>query len=127
MTTMSTLLDELIETRGVKGAYEVDTDGFLLSCIDTGNQDRDAVAAGSAVTLISSERLGEVLGMGDLKWLLLEFSEGKMIMARAGNKIWVVTANNHVLLGDIIMKLRARSEKVAAALHMEPQPQGDKP
>ena len=127
MTAMSTLLDELIETRGVKGAYEVDTDGFLLSCIDTGNQDCDAIAAGSAVTLISSERLGEVLGMGNLKWLLLEFSEGKMIMARAGNKIWVVTANNHVLLGDVIMKLRAQSEKVTTALHKEPQPQGDKP
>ena len=109
MPATPNLLDELIETRGVKGAYEVDTDGFLLSCIDTGNQDRDAVAAGSAVALISSERLGEVLGMGGLRWLLLEFSEGKMIMARSGSKIWVVAANNHVLLGDIIMKLRARS------------------
>jgi predicted regulator of Ras-like GTPase activity (Roadblock/LC7/MglB family) len=115
MNATSTMLDELIETRGVKGAYEVDTDGFLLSCIDTGTQDRDAIAAVSAVTLISSDRLGEVLGMGGLSWLLLEFSEGKMIMARSGTKIWVVAANNHVLLGDVIMKLRSRSEKTTAA------------
>lgn len=101
-------LDTLIETRGVKGAYEVDTDGFLLGSIDIGAQDKDAVAAVSAVTMITSERIGEVLGLGDLSWILLEFSEGKMVMARQGAKIYVVVANNHALLGDLIMKLRNR-------------------
>ena len=120
MNAMSSLIDQLVEIRGVKGAYEVDTDGFLLSCIDIGNLDRDAIAAGSAVTLISSERLGEVLEMGGLTWLLLEFSEGKMIMARSGTKIWVVAANNHVLLGDVIMKLRACSEQKTGTPDKEP-------
>jgi predicted regulator of Ras-like GTPase activity (Roadblock/LC7/MglB family) len=107
MTSGPTItLDELIEIRGVKGAYEVDADGFLLGSIDTGAQDRDAVAAVAAVTAISSERIGEVLGLGGLVWVLLEFSAGKMLMARQGTKIWVVVANNHVLLGDVIMKLR---------------------
>jgi predicted regulator of Ras-like GTPase activity (Roadblock/LC7/MglB family) len=101
-------LDNLIETRGVKGAYEVDTDGFLLGSIDIGAQDKEAVAAVSAVTMITSERVGEVLGLGGLNWILLEFSEGKMIMARQGAKIYVVLANNHVLLGEVIMKLRNR-------------------
>jgi predicted regulator of Ras-like GTPase activity (Roadblock/LC7/MglB family) len=104
--TTSTVLDALIETRGVKGAYEVDTDGFLLGSIDIGGQDKDAIAAVSAVTMITSERMGEVLGLGDVQWVLLEFTEGKMIMARRGNKIVVVAANNHVLLGDVIMKLK---------------------
>lgn len=103
-------LDDLIEIRGVKGAYEVDADGFLLGSIDTGTQDKDAVAAVAAVTVISSERIGEVLGLGGLVWILLEFSAGKMMMARQGSKIWVVVANNHVLLGDVIMKLRSNEQ-----------------
>lgn len=105
-------LDELIEIRGVKGAYEVDADGFLLGSIDTGAQDKDAVAAVAAVTTISSERIGEVLGLGELTWILLEFSSGKMMMARQGTRIWVVVANNHVLLGDVIMKLRSNETGV---------------
>jgi predicted regulator of Ras-like GTPase activity (Roadblock/LC7/MglB family) len=110
MTTgKSPLLDALIETRGVKGAYEVDTDGFLLGSIDIGGQDRDAVAAVAAVTMISSERLGEVLNLGDLAWIMLEFSGGKMIMARKDGKIWVVATNNHCPIGDVIMKIRERT------------------
>jgi predicted regulator of Ras-like GTPase activity (Roadblock/LC7/MglB family) len=112
MTNPTNLLDALIETRGVTGAYEVDTDGFLLGSIDVGGRDRDAVAAVSAVAMIASERLGEILGQGDLDWMLLEFSGGKMIMARRGNKITVVAANNHCPLGDILMKLRDRSKTV---------------
>jgi predicted regulator of Ras-like GTPase activity (Roadblock/LC7/MglB family) len=103
-------IDDLIEIRGVKGAYEVDADGFLLGSIDVGAQDRDAVAAVSAVTTISSERIGEVLGLGNLTWILLEFSSGKMLMARRGTKILVVVANNRVMLGDVIMKLRDRDK-----------------
>lgn len=111
MTSGRTItIDDLIEIRGVKGAYEVDADGFLLGSIDIGSQDKDAVAAVSAVTTISSERIGEVLGMGGLVWILLEFSEGKMLMARQGKKILVVVANNHVMLGDVIMKLRGRGK-----------------
>jgi predicted regulator of Ras-like GTPase activity (Roadblock/LC7/MglB family) len=106
MATGPSLLDALIEIRGVKGAYEVDTDGFLLGSIDVGGQDRDAVAAVAAVTMISSERLGDVLKLGGLTWIMLEFGEGKMIMARKEGKIVVVAANNHCPIGDVIMKVR---------------------
>ena len=98
-------LDSLIETRGVIGVYEVDTDGFLLGAIDSGKKDKDAIAAVSAVTHISSERIGDVLRLGNLAWILLEFTQGKLIISRHGGKIWAIVASNHVLLGEVLAKL----------------------
>jgi predicted regulator of Ras-like GTPase activity (Roadblock/LC7/MglB family) len=100
-------LDNLVETRGVKGAYEVSSDGFLLDSLDSGFESPEAVAAVSAVAAITSERIGAGLELGGLKWILLEFKSGKVIIAKDTNKFWVVVGNEHLIFGDILLKLGA--------------------
>jgi len=109
MIEKQTSISELIEIKGVTGVYEVDADGFLLDSLDIGIEDKEAVAAVSAITTITSEKIGKVLGLGKLAWILLEFNSGKMIIARQEEKILVIITNNHVLLGDVIIKLKNES------------------
>ena len=98
--------DTLVETRGVLGVFEVGEDGFLLSSLDAGGRDPEGVAAAAAITALSAERIGTGLDMGALSWILLEFAEGKMIIARRDERIWVVVATRHVVVGEILMKLK---------------------
>ena len=100
-------LEILVETRGVEGAYEVGTDGFLLDTLDSGFSDPEAVAAVSAIAAITSERIGSGLGLGGLRSVLLEFKGGKVIIAKQRNKIYVVVGNRHTVFGDVLMKLQA--------------------
>lgn len=101
------IVEILVETRGVTGAYEVSTDGFLLDSLASGYSDPEAVAAVSAVSAISSQNIGSGLGFGNLKWILLEFQKGKVLVAQQNNKIIVVVGNRHMIFGDILMKLNA--------------------
>jgi predicted regulator of Ras-like GTPase activity (Roadblock/LC7/MglB family) len=101
-------LDILVETRGVIGAYEVSSDGFLMASLDSGFSSPEAVAAVSAVTALTSERIGSGLELGGLKWILLEFKNGKVIIAKDTNKFWVVVGNEHLIFGDILLKLNTR-------------------
>ena len=98
------ILESLLETRGVYGAYEVGTDGFLLESLDSGLSDPEAVAAVSAVATITSHGIGNGLNLGELKWILLEFRKGKVVIARLNNKIIVVVGNPHMIFGEILMK-----------------------
>ncbi len=104
-------LDLLMETPGVQGVYEVGIDGFLLDSLDIGNADPEAVAAISAVSAVTSARIGPMMNLGELKWILLEYTQGKMIIAQCGNKIFVVVTDNHVLLGDIFLKFQHTQEQ----------------
>jgi predicted regulator of Ras-like GTPase activity (Roadblock/LC7/MglB family) len=98
-------LEPLVEIRGVEGAYEVGADGFLLDSLDAGTSDPEAVAAVSAVSAITSEGIGKGLHLGRLRWILLEFKEGKIIISKRGQKIIVVIGNRHMIFGEVLLKL----------------------
>jgi predicted regulator of Ras-like GTPase activity (Roadblock/LC7/MglB family) len=98
-------LETLVEIRGVEGAYEVGADGFLLDSLYSGVSDPEAVAAVSAIAAISSEGIGKELVLGKLRWILLEFKNGKVIIAKRNQKIVAIFGNSHMLSGEVIMKL----------------------
>jgi predicted regulator of Ras-like GTPase activity (Roadblock/LC7/MglB family) len=100
-------LELLVEIRGVEGAYEVGADGFLLDSLNAGTSDPEAVAAVSAVSAIASEGIGKGLGLGKLRWILLEFKEGKIIISKQGQKIIAVIGNSHMIFGEVLLKLSA--------------------
>jgi predicted regulator of Ras-like GTPase activity (Roadblock/LC7/MglB family) len=104
-------LEILAETRGVEGAYEAGSDGFLLGSLDSGSSDPEAVAATSAIAANTSERIGIGLGLGNLKCILLEFRNGKVIIAKEEHEICVVVGNKHVVFGDILLKLQRLKKK----------------
>lgn len=103
----SAILTSLIESRGVCGAYEIDSDGFLLDAVDAGRKDPEAIAAEAAILQASSERIGKMLDLGNLSWSVLEYKKGKLILLRNDSKIWVIVTSPKVMLGEIIMKLSA--------------------
>lgn len=103
----SIALETLVETRGVIGAYEVGSDGFLLDFIDSGRCDPEAIAAVSAVAAIASERIGNGLGYGGIKCGILEFKNGTVIIAQRSTMIWVVVGNKRLVIGDVLIKLQA--------------------
>jgi predicted regulator of Ras-like GTPase activity (Roadblock/LC7/MglB family) len=103
----STALEALVETRGVHGVYEVSLDGFLLDSIEANVADPEAVAAVSAVAANATERIGAGLGLGGLRRIFLEYKQGKLIIARCGEKILVVVGNRHLVFGDILLKIDA--------------------
>ncbi len=95
----------MVEIRGVQGAYEVGADGFLLGSLDAGTSDPEAIAAVSAVSAITSEGIGKGLGLGKLRWILLEFKDGKIIISKRGRKIVAVIGNRHMIFGEVLLKL----------------------
>ncbi len=99
------ILKELIEIRGVKGVYETGLDGFLLGSIDTGIHDPEGVAAISAFNIQSSERIGNGLDLGKVRWVLLEYKHGKVIITKYDNKILTVITDTDFMLGDLLVKL----------------------
>jgi predicted regulator of Ras-like GTPase activity (Roadblock/LC7/MglB family) len=88
----------------------VGQDGFLLSSIEAGAGDPEGIAASSAIAALTSERIGAPLSLGKLSWILLEFTHGKMVIARKNEKIWVVAANEHVVIGDVLQKLQSNDD-----------------
>jgi predicted regulator of Ras-like GTPase activity (Roadblock/LC7/MglB family) len=107
MVNHDSALDAIIETRGVRGVYEVDQDGFLLGSIDTGVEDREAIAAVAAVAVLAAGRVGEVLRLGSLSSMMLEFGGGTMILAERASSIIVVITAQHAPLGEIFGHLKA--------------------
>jgi predicted regulator of Ras-like GTPase activity (Roadblock/LC7/MglB family) len=103
--TTNTELESLVEIRGVEGAFEAGADGFLLDRLCSAVSDAEAVAAVSAIAAITSERIGEEIGLGKLQWILLEFKGGKVVIARRGQKIIAVVGSRHMLLGEVLRKL----------------------
>jgi predicted regulator of Ras-like GTPase activity (Roadblock/LC7/MglB family) len=100
-------LEQLVEIRGVEGAFEVGDDGFLLSSLSAGISDSEAVAAVSAVVANTSETLGNGLGLGKLRWILLEFKEGKVVISRKGEKIFAIVGTRHMIFGEVLLILSA--------------------
>jgi predicted regulator of Ras-like GTPase activity (Roadblock/LC7/MglB family) len=100
-----TELESLVEVRGVEGAFEAGGDGFLLDSLCSVVSDAEAVAAASAIAAITSERIGTGLALGGLRWILLEFKDGKVIIAKRNQKIIAVVGSRQMLLGEVLAKL----------------------
>jgi predicted outer membrane repeat protein len=98
-------LESLVEIRGVEGAFEAGSDGFLLDSLCSVVSDAEAVAAASAIAAITSERIGTGLALGGLRWIILEFKDGKVIISKRSQKIIAVVGSRQMLLGEVIAKL----------------------
>ncbi len=98
-------LESLIEVRGVRGVYLVSQDGFAVAGLDPWPTDPEAVAAASAVTAVSCSGVGRSLALGALKFILLEYRHGAIVIAPRDEGIWVVVADRHLVVGEIRLRL----------------------
>ena len=100
-------IDILIELRGVEGAFEISEDGFLLRSVQSCTEDPEAVAAAIATAMKLWRQIGTQLRLGMLKWILLEYLQGKMLIARYGNRMLVVFGAPRMIDGEVLMYLQS--------------------
>ena len=104
---------QLIELQGVAGVYALTPDGFLTESLHAAKVDPEGVAAESAVVHMTSYRVGQDLSLGNLKWIVLEYKKGKIIIAPRGEYVWTVIADKNVAFGNLIRVLGAGQQENA--------------
>jgi predicted regulator of Ras-like GTPase activity (Roadblock/LC7/MglB family) len=102
-------VDVVVELQGVEGAFEISEDGFLLRSVQSCTEDPEEVAAAIASVMKLWKHIGTQLRLGTLKWILLEFREGKMIVAGYGNRMLVVFGSPRMVDGEVLMNLQSVS------------------
>ena len=98
-------IDTIIELRGVEGAFEITEDGFLLRSVQSCTEDPEAVAAAIATAMRLWRKIGMQLNLGSVRWLLLEFGEGKMIIGYTGGRMIVVFGSLRMIDGEVLAQL----------------------
>ena len=99
-------IDRIVELRGVEGAFEISEDGFLLRSIQSCTDDSEAVAAAFATVMRLWRQIGIQLQLGHLRWILLEFIEGKMIIGCHENRLIVVFGTPRMIDGEVLAYLQ---------------------
>ena len=51
-------------------------------------------------------QIGTQLRLGNLRWLLLEFHEGKMIVSWYGGRVIVLFGSPHMIDGDVLANIQ---------------------
>jgi predicted regulator of Ras-like GTPase activity (Roadblock/LC7/MglB family) len=98
-------IDDIIELRGVEGAFEITEDGFLLRAVQSCTEDPEAVAAAIATAMRLWQQIGMQLDLGSVRWLLLEFGDGKMIIGYTGGRMIVVFGSPRMIDGEVLAQL----------------------
>ena len=99
-------IDIIVELRGVEGAFEISEDGFLLRSLQSCTTDPEAVAAAIATAMRLWRQIGTQLLLGRLKWIMLEYIEGKMIIACYGSHMLVVFGSLRMIDGEVLKNIR---------------------
>lgn len=100
------IFDEVIETRGVEGVFEISADGFIVRSLQSRSTDPEAVAAAIASTLRSWNRIGRDMRLGKLESVLLEYKRGRVIAAPLGATCLVIVGSLHMVFAEILVKIR---------------------
>lgn len=100
------IFDDVIETRGVEGVFEISADGFIVRSLQSRPTDPEAVAAAIASTMRSWSRIGRDLRLGKLESVLLEYKRGRVIAAPLDATCMVVVGSMHMAFAEVLVKLR---------------------
>ena len=99
-------IDIIIELRGVEGAFEISEDGFLLRAVQSCTNDPEAVAAAFATAIRLWRQIGTQLQLGMLRWILMEFLDGKMLISCFRGRLIVVFGSLHMIDGEILANIQ---------------------
>jgi len=114
--SLDQVLSGFMNISGVSAVAVVGRDGFVIQSTATANVDMDALGAMVATAIGTAESLGREFGIGDLEQYLLEFKQGKIIMAAAKNDILAIKTDTTAVIGAIRYAVRKNIDEVIAAL-----------
>ncbi len=122
---MSENISELIEllrkmeavNSEIQGSAVVSVQGLPICSVLARDVNDGIVSAMSAAILSVSERAVEELSRGDLKRILIEGSEGIIILSRAGsNAILCTLCSANAALGMVFLNIQSVSAKISELL-----------
>lgn len=97
----------------IEASATMTTDGYIIGAVLDKDTDEDRFAAMSASLLALAERATDEIRRGQMKQLLVEGSEGLMLLVRAGgDKVLAVAAKPTVNLGRIFLEARKAAVKL---------------
>lgn len=97
----------------IEASATMTTDGYIIGAVLGQNTDQDRFAAMCASLLALAERAADEVARGQMKQLLIEGSQGIMLLVRAGgDKVLAVAAKPTVNLGRIFLDARKSAAKI---------------
>ena len=101
----------------IQGSAIVSVQGLPICSVLARDVNDGIVSAMSAAILSVSERAVEELARGDLKRILIEGVDGKIILSKAGqNAILCTLAKSDASLGMVFLNIQSVSNKIAELL-----------
>jgi len=111
------ILSDLKKVGGIINSAVVSRDGLLVASDLTKTVDADTFAAMSAAMEGAAETAVSELKQGELRQIIIDADEGKLITLSAGKKaILVVLARPDINLGLILLELGRASGKLSEVL-----------
>jgi uncharacterized protein len=102
---------------GIRAAAAITTDGMVIAAVLQEGVDADRFAAMSASLLALAEREVAESRRGLLKQLLLEGTEGAVLLVRAGDDaVLAISTDPGALIGNIFIKTKASAENLRQLL-----------
>ena len=97
----------------IEASATMTTDGYIIGAVLGTQTDQDRFAAMCASLLALAERAADEIGRGQMKQLLVEGTQGLMLLVRAGeDKVLALAAKPTVNLGRVFIDARKCAAKI---------------
>lgn len=101
----------------IEASAAITTDGFIIGAVLDKDVDEDRFAAMCASLLALAERAAEEISRGDMKQVMVEGSQGLMLLVRASqDAVLAVAAKPTVNLGRVFLEARKSAIKIQEVL-----------
>jgi predicted regulator of Ras-like GTPase activity (Roadblock/LC7/MglB family) len=101
----------------IEASAAITTDGFIIGSVLDKGVDQDRFAAMCASLLALADRAAEEISRGKLKQLLIEGTQGLMLLVHAGgDAVLAVASKPTVNLGMVFIEARKSAAKIQAVL-----------
>ncbi len=113
-STVRSILRELNVTNSdIEASAVMTRDGYIIGAVLDANADEGRFAAMCASLLALAERASSEVSRGHMRQLLIEGTQGLMLLVRVGeNKVLAVAAKSTVNLGRFFLEARRCAEKI---------------
>lgn len=107
MSTLKTLLSNVVHIDGIQSAVVMSKDGFVIEGNTQEGLDSEAISAVVSTSLGNSERIGLELGLGDISQSLVEYENGIMMISMVGSEAFLaVVSDKNTNLGNVRYQVR---------------------